>query len=139
VGIRTGVYNQTAMLSEVISGSLLTLFLFDVSDEIRLDELRQVLNAPASPRQGGVRQPAPAYVGSHERGPIPSGAYLAELTDITRGKELLPPSPDRRLEEACHISTRRGVSQACPLKSTESQRNLEATSVGPTCADLAHT
>jgi len=91
VGIRTGVYNQTAMLSEVISGSLLTLFLFDVSDEIRLDELRQVLNAPASPRQGGVRQPAPAYVGSHERGPIPSGASLAELTDITRGKELLPP------------------------------------------------
>jgi hypothetical protein len=53
VGIRTGVYNQTAMLSEVISGSLLTLFLFDVSDEIRLDELRQVLNAPASPGQGG--------------------------------------------------------------------------------------
>jgi hypothetical protein len=43
--------NQTGMLDEAISGSLLTLLLFDVSDEIRLDELRQVLNAPASARQ----------------------------------------------------------------------------------------
>jgi hypothetical protein len=37
MGIRTRVYDQTGILDEAISGFLLTLFLFDVSDEIRLD------------------------------------------------------------------------------------------------------
>jgi hypothetical protein len=50
------------MLDEAISGSLLTIFLFDVSDEIRLDELRQVLNALGSAPKPAFRQPAPAYV-----------------------------------------------------------------------------
>jgi hypothetical protein len=45
-----------------ISGSLLALFLFDVSDEIRLDELRRVLKAPAAARKPAFRQPSPAYV-----------------------------------------------------------------------------
>ena len=50
------------MPDEAISGSLLTLFLFDVSDEIRLDELRRVLNAPPAGRKPAFRQPAPEYV-----------------------------------------------------------------------------
>jgi hypothetical protein len=49
------------MLDEAISGSLLTLFLFDVADEARLDELRQVLNAPAFARTPAFREPAPPY------------------------------------------------------------------------------
>ncbi len=50
------------MRDQAISGSLLTLFLFDVSDEIRLEELRRVLNAPQSVRKPAFRQPAPEYV-----------------------------------------------------------------------------
>src|SRR4051812_43081295 len=50
------------MPEEPIAGSLLTLFLFDVSDEIRLAELRRVLNAPDATRKPAFRQPAPEYV-----------------------------------------------------------------------------
>ncbi len=50
------------MPGETIRGSLLTLFLFDVSDEIRLDELRRALNAPPAGRKPAFRQPAPEYV-----------------------------------------------------------------------------
>jgi len=50
------------MLRESVSGSLLALFLYDVSDEIRLDELRRVLKAPPSVRKPTFRQPAPEYV-----------------------------------------------------------------------------
>jgi hypothetical protein len=50
------------MPGDAISGSLLTLFLFDVADEIRLDELRRILKAPASARKPAFRQPAPDYV-----------------------------------------------------------------------------
>ena len=50
------------MPGEVISGSLLALFLYDVSDEISLDELRRVLRAPPAVRKPAFRQPAPEYV-----------------------------------------------------------------------------
>lgn len=47
---------------ESISGSLVTLFLFDVADEIRLEELRRILQAPPAARKPAFRQPAPEYV-----------------------------------------------------------------------------
>jgi hypothetical protein len=50
------------MPDETISASLFTLFLFDVSDETRLDDLRRLLNAPQSLRKPSFRQPAPTYV-----------------------------------------------------------------------------
>jgi len=50
------------MLDESVSGSLLALFLYDVSDEIRLDELRRLLKAPPAGRKPAFRQPAPEYV-----------------------------------------------------------------------------
>ena len=50
------------MPDETISASLLALFLFDVSDEIRLDDIRRVLNAPQAGRNPTFRQPAPEYV-----------------------------------------------------------------------------
>jgi hypothetical protein len=50
------------MRGESVSGSLLALFLYDVSDEIRLDELRRVLKAPAAVRKPAFRQHAPEYV-----------------------------------------------------------------------------
>lgn len=47
---------------ESISGSLVTLFLFDVADEIRLEDLRRILQAPPAARKPAFRQPAPEYV-----------------------------------------------------------------------------
>src|SRR5436190_23598411 len=55
-------YNQSGMADETIQASLLALFLFDVSDEIRLDEIRRLLNAPQAGRKPVFRQPAPEYV-----------------------------------------------------------------------------
>ncbi|HEY2015556.1 MAG TPA: hypothetical protein VGH38_18760 [Bryobacteraceae bacterium] len=45
-----------------ISGSFLILFLYDVSEEIRLRELRGILNVPPAGREPPFRQPAPQYV-----------------------------------------------------------------------------
>lgn len=46
-----------------VSGSLLALFLYDVADEIRLDELRRILPAPTTTvRKPDFRQPVPEYV-----------------------------------------------------------------------------
>ncbi len=45
-----------------ISGSLVAMFLYDVCDEIRLDELRGILKVPPPGREPPFRQPAPAYV-----------------------------------------------------------------------------
>ncbi len=45
-----------------ISGSLSILFLYDVCDEIRLDELRRILGAPAPGREPTFRQLTPEYV-----------------------------------------------------------------------------
>lgn len=49
-------------MDDRISGSLSILFLYDIGDEIRLDELRQILGAPARRREPPFRQPAPEYV-----------------------------------------------------------------------------
>lgn len=45
-----------------ISGSFSVLFLYDVGDEIRLDQLRGILGAPAPGREPPFRGPAPEYV-----------------------------------------------------------------------------
>src|SRR5690242_15633719 len=45
-----------------VSGSLVAMFLHDVADEIRLDQLRTILNAPPAGREPPFRQPSPAYV-----------------------------------------------------------------------------
>ena len=50
------------MAAQTISGSLSALFLFDVCDEIRLDELRSILKVPPPGREPPFRQPAPGYV-----------------------------------------------------------------------------
>src|ERR1051326_7364149 len=50
------------MPGEAISGSVLALFLFDVSDQIQLDELRSRLRAPSVARKPAFHQPAPEYV-----------------------------------------------------------------------------
>src|SRR5262249_1932372 len=50
------------MTSDLISGSLVILFLYDVSEEIRLDELRKVLKAPQPGREPAFRHSAPEYV-----------------------------------------------------------------------------
>ncbi len=50
------------MSQSTISGSLLTLFLYDVGDAIRLEELRGILGAPPPGRDPAFRHPAPEYV-----------------------------------------------------------------------------
>ena len=45
-----------------ISGSLVALFLYDVGEEIRLEDLRGILKAPPPGREPPFRQPAPEYV-----------------------------------------------------------------------------
>ena len=50
------------MSRSTISGSLLTLFLYDVGDAIRLDDLRGILGTPPPGREPPFRQPAPEYV-----------------------------------------------------------------------------
>src|ERR1022692_1339071 len=50
------------MSRSTISGSLLTLFLYDVGDAIRLDVLRGILRAPPPGREPPFRQPTPEYV-----------------------------------------------------------------------------
>lgn len=50
------------MPAQTISGSLSILFLYDVCDEIRLDELRKIVKAPPAGREPPFRQPAPEYV-----------------------------------------------------------------------------
>jgi hypothetical protein len=45
-----------------ISGSLVAMFLFDVCDEIRLEDLRKILKVPPPGREPPFRQRAPEYV-----------------------------------------------------------------------------
>src|SRR5581483_1512733 len=50
------------MTVDSISGTLSILFLYDVCEEIRLNQLRQILGAPAPGREPTFRQPTPGYV-----------------------------------------------------------------------------
>ena len=46
----------------MLSGSLRIFYLFDISEEIRLEELRKILGAEAPAREPRFRHPAPEYV-----------------------------------------------------------------------------
>lgn len=50
------------MTIDSISGTLSILLLYDVGDEIRLNQLRHILGAPAPGREPPFRQPTPGYV-----------------------------------------------------------------------------
>jgi hypothetical protein len=50
------------MPQAAVSGSFTILFLFDVAEEIRLEELRSIVKAPPSGREPPFRHPAPGYV-----------------------------------------------------------------------------
>lgn len=63
-----------------ISGSLLVLFLFDVCDEIRLDQLRKLLGSPSPGREPSFRQPAPEYV-QFEQPPVIESLSPLSLPD----------------------------------------------------------
>jgi hypothetical protein len=52
-----------------VSGSFRSLFLYDLCDEIRLDELRGILGTPSAGREPQFRHPAPEYV-RFERPPV---------------------------------------------------------------------
>jgi hypothetical protein len=45
-----------------VAGSFSILYLFDVCDEIRLDDLRHMVKAPPAGREPSFRHPAPGYV-----------------------------------------------------------------------------
>ena len=49
-------------MDDWISGTLSILFLFDVCDEVRLDQLRQILGSPTPGREPPFRHPVPEYV-----------------------------------------------------------------------------
>jgi hypothetical protein len=57
------------MADDQVSGSLFLLYLYEVADEIRLEQVREILKAPPAERKPAFRQPAPAYV-QFERPPI---------------------------------------------------------------------
>jgi hypothetical protein len=68
---------------QIISGSLSILFLFDVSEEIRLDELRNLVKAAPAGREPPFRQPAPEYV-QFARPPVIEAIPPMELTSGER-------------------------------------------------------
>ena len=71
------------MAGAEISGAFLTLFLYDVADEIRLEELRELLKAPRPGREPPFRQPAPGYV-QFARPPVAEPVREIVLGDGTR-------------------------------------------------------
>src|SRR6516225_3403322 len=48
-------------MDDWISGTLSILFLFDVCDEVSLDQLRQILGSPTPGREPPFRRPVPEY------------------------------------------------------------------------------
>ncbi len=71
------------MVPAVISGSVLGMFLYDVCDEIGLDELRAILRAPPPGREPPFRHPAPVYV-QFARPPILETVAPVELASGER-------------------------------------------------------
>jgi hypothetical protein len=71
------------MMPARIPGSLSILFLYDVADEIRLEELRQILKLPPAKREPPFRQPAPEYV-QFDKPPIGEPARTSLLVDGER-------------------------------------------------------
>jgi len=61
-----------------IRGSFTSLFLYDVSEAILLERLRQILGLPPAGREPPFRQPAPQYV-SFEQSPVMDQLPASEL------------------------------------------------------------
>jgi hypothetical protein len=70
------------MAGTPISGSLWTLWLYDVCEEIDLVALRAILKVPA-PRESRVRHPSPEYV-RFERPPVVQQIGAIVLDDGSR-------------------------------------------------------
>jgi hypothetical protein len=73
------------MAAGEISGTLSVMFLYDVADEIRLEELRKLLGAPPAGREPSFRHHAPEYV-RFARPPViepPFAIALGETAPIT--------------------------------------------------------
>src|SRR5512132_4297621 len=70
-----------------ISGSFFVLLLYDVSDEIRLEELRGILRAPPAGREPPFPYPVPEYV-QFSRPPVvePFGGPLWPDDGPNRGR-----------------------------------------------------
>lgn len=66
-----------------ISGSLAILLLYDICDEIRLDQLRRILGVPAPGREPTFRQPTPEYV-QFANPPVIDSLKHVSLTDGER-------------------------------------------------------
>ena len=61
-----------------LSGSLWVLILYDVAEEIRLDQLRSILGVQPSQREPSFRHPAPDYV-RFERPPVEESVNVESL------------------------------------------------------------
>ncbi len=74
------------MSEELLSGSVLSLVLYDVCEEIHLEELRRMLGSEAPGRKPSFKHPAPEYVG-FERPPVfePLGAVTLESGERLEG------------------------------------------------------
>jgi hypothetical protein len=68
-----------------ISGTFSILFLFDVCDEIRLEELRTILKIPRAGREPPFRQPTPEYV-QFSRPPVAEPAPLLVAGEQVNGR-----------------------------------------------------
>lgn len=76
------------MASPALAGSFRMLFLYDVSEEIRLEELRKILSVPpAGAREPSFRHPAPEYV-RFEKPPViePLEPILLETGERLEGR-----------------------------------------------------
>src|ERR1035441_4897073 len=76
------MYNRLTMAGTPISGSLWTLWLYDVCEEIDMVALRAILKVPA-PRESRVRHPSPEYV-RFERPPVVQQIGAIVLDDGSR-------------------------------------------------------
>ena len=71
------------MAQPLVSGSFRTLFLYDLCDEIRLDQLRGLLGTPSAGREPQFRHLAPEYV-RFERPPVAESLAPVELASGER-------------------------------------------------------
>ena len=78
------LYTEPGMNATAISGTFSILFLYDVCDEIQLEELRRILNLPRAGREPPFRQPAPEYVQFSQ----PPVAEPAQIPVCVGGEEI---------------------------------------------------
>src|SRR5579862_2878415 len=66
---RARILAEAAVAQPMVCGSFRSLFLYDLCDEIRLDQLRGLLGTPSAGREPQFRHLAPEYV-RFERPPV---------------------------------------------------------------------